>query len=607
MPTGVALDVDPEAKEGTVPPTNEEGRKKRTPINSAPEEVKKGKKLESNSSKNTIRGAASKKTSNRLNDGPDTDFASTSPKKNDGVQMAPSDRKQKDDNRRDNRYGYRASYDNNQGGSNYQGRRQRRKKKKKKDEVPVTTYDMDDDFGSEYESDHDPNNDRDLEEAQAGVTFGKKRCQFNELKSAEEGKEKGVAEGEDKDGSKIHSGIGAEKISCPNKDFLSLIPMAHQLSLNADSDGTSTLPKSSLAIKEELMQEKGLILKKTVNPTVDHAKPSAKNRESSKSSSVPTGSNESNPGLNPKLSNATMIKLANLKKRKDEKSAKKKGAQPKSTGIVDSSSAIPNSRKTKLQKIGAKGSPGTNQSSKVDGKAITFKATEDAALSSAKRASPIKTIGTVLDNPAGSKKQKKSSQVKTIETGIPHPADSKKQKKSSTDDAVEAKGIADGTHQSSKIDGKAMALNAIEGHALSSAKSASANAKGPLGSHQSRKVGGKVIALKANEDAVIIAAKRASPLKTIEKGADHPAGSKKQQKSPSNDVVETKGISDSFSVPTTLTKSKKAITVPNGPIVTQQSGKTGGKAIASKANAEKIHDEGEDNPNRIEHVPGENH
>ena len=35
--------------------------------------------------------------------------------------------------------------------------------------------------------------------------------------------------------------------------------------------------------------------------------------------------------------------------------------------------------------------------------------------------------------------------------------------------------------------------------------------------------------------------------------------------------------------------------------------KTVGKAIASKANAEKIHDEGEDNPNRIEHVPGENH
>ena len=58
---------------------------------------------------------------------------------------------------------------------------------------------------------------------------------------------------------------------------------------------------------------------------------------------------------------------------------------------------------------------------------------------------------------------------------------------------------------------------------------------------------------------------------------------------------------------TTLTKSKKAITVPNGPIVTQQSGKTGGKAIALNPNAEKIHDEGEDNPNSIEHLPGENH
>ena len=74
MPTDVALDVDPEAKEGTVPPTNEEGRKKSTPINSAPEEVKKGKKLESNSSQNTIRGVGAKQTSNRLDDGPDTDF-----------------------------------------------------------------------------------------------------------------------------------------------------------------------------------------------------------------------------------------------------------------------------------------------------------------------------------------------------------------------------------------------------------------------------------------------------------------------------------------------------------------------------------------------------
>ena len=44
MPSSVALDVDPEEKEGTVPPTNEKGSKESTPINSAPEEVKHGKK-----------------------------------------------------------------------------------------------------------------------------------------------------------------------------------------------------------------------------------------------------------------------------------------------------------------------------------------------------------------------------------------------------------------------------------------------------------------------------------------------------------------------------------------------------------------------------------
>jgi hypothetical protein len=36
-------------------------------------------------------------------------------------------------------------------------------------------------------------------------------------------------------------------------------------------------------------------------------------------------------------------------------------------------------------------------------------------------------------------------------------------------------------------------------------------------------------------------------------------------------------------------------------------GKTVDKAIASKANAEKNHDERKDDPNHIEHVPGENH
>ena len=119
---------------------------------------------------------------------------------------------------------------------------------------------------------------------------------------------------------------------------------------------------------------------------------------------------------------------------------------------------------------------------------------------------------------------------------------SKKQKKTPANDAVAAKGIGDTSPVPSKS---------------TKSKLGKIATKGPLGTHQSRKVGGKAIALKATEDAAISAAKIASPLKTIEKGADHPAGSKKQQKSPTNDVVETKGIGDSFSVPTTSTKSKK--------------------------------------------------
>jgi len=86
---------------------------------------------------------------------------------------------------------------------------------------------MNSDFGSDYESDHKTGGDKTLEEAQKGATFGKKRCEFNELKSSEEGKEKEKEEGEDKDRSEIDEGIGAEKIPCPKKDVLSLIPMAH--------------------------------------------------------------------------------------------------------------------------------------------------------------------------------------------------------------------------------------------------------------------------------------------------------------------------------------------------------------------------------------------
>jgi len=127
---------------------------------------------------------------------------------------------------------------------------------------------MDSNFGSGYESDHEPERDNSLEEAQNTATFGKKRCGFNKLKSSEEGTEKEKEEGEYKDSSEIDAGIGAEKIPCPNKDVLLPIPMAPQLSLNADTGGTTTLPKSSLAIKEELMQTKGLFLKKAVDPTV---------------------------------------------------------------------------------------------------------------------------------------------------------------------------------------------------------------------------------------------------------------------------------------------------------------------------------------------------
>jgi hypothetical protein len=116
------------------------------------------------------------------------------------------------------------------------------------------------------------------------------------------------------------------------------------------------------------------------------------------------------------------------------------------------------------------------------------------------------------------KLHERASPIKTIETVLDHPAGSKKQKKSSTNNAVEAKGIADGTHQSSKVDGKAIAFKSTEGTALSSAK-------------------------------------RASAIKT----------SKKQKKSLTNDAVEAKGIGDSSSVLTTSTKSKNGITAPKGP------------------------------------------
>ena len=137
MPSTVEVNVDSEEKQGTLPPTTEKGSKESTPMDLAPAEVKHGNKRESSSSKNTVRGTAAKKTSNRRNDGPDSNFTPTSPKKNAGVQMAPSDRKQKEassrrddvhrndtrhvEKRRDDRSRHRYRRDNKQGHSNNQG------------------------------------------------------------------------------------------------------------------------------------------------------------------------------------------------------------------------------------------------------------------------------------------------------------------------------------------------------------------------------------------------------------------------------------------------------------------------------------------------------
>ena len=160
MPSTVEVDVDPEEERGTLPPTTEEGSKEGTPMDLAPEAVEQGKKLESSSSKKHVRGAGAENTSNRHTDAADTDGTSTSPKENAGVQIAPSDQKQKEAN--------------------------------------------------------------------------------NDVKTV---------------------GEGAEKIPCPNTDALPTL-------LVTGTNSTSILPKWSLAIKEELMQKKGLPLKKAIDPSV---------------------------------------------------------------------------------------------------------------------------------------------------------------------------------------------------------------------------------------------------------------------------------------------------------------------------------------------------
>ena len=48
------------------------------------------------------------------------------------------------------------------------------------------------------------------------------------------------------------------------------------------------------------------------------------------------------------------------------------------------------------------------------------------------------------------------------------------------------------------------------------------------------------------------------------------------------------------------------MTAPNGPPVMHHSGKSVNKATGSKANAKKIHDKRQDDPDRLKHLPGEN-
>ena len=304
MPSSVEADVDPEEKRGTLSPTNEEGGKEGTRMDLAPEAVKLGKKLESSSSNNQVRGAGAEKTTNRHIDAVDTDDTSTCPKKNAGVQIAPSKRKQKGassrrndgyrndtcraEKRRDDRYRHSYRRNNEQGRFNNHARFRAPSSSSTpyKDPTEVNTAkanpmfpsrkgppleaaallrNMDSDFGSDYESEHATGRDKSLEEAQNRCPHGKKWCKLNELKSPEEGMENEKQEGEYQEPSEIDAGIVTEKIPCPNTYAPSTFPVA-------DTDGTSILPKSSLAINEELMQKKGLPLKMAIDPSVSRKK-----------------------------------------------------------------------------------------------------------------------------------------------------------------------------------------------------------------------------------------------------------------------------------------------------------------------------------------------
>jgi len=89
-----------------------------------------------------------------------------------------------------------------------------KKDRKSPPEAAACKRNMDSDCGSEYKSEDEPGQDKSLEEAQHGVPFGKKRPKFDELKSAEEGKEEKKEDGEYEEPSALDAGI------FPPKDYL---------------------------------------------------------------------------------------------------------------------------------------------------------------------------------------------------------------------------------------------------------------------------------------------------------------------------------------------------------------------------------------------------
>ena len=176
--------------------------------------------------------------------------------------------------------------------------------------------------------------------------------------------------------------------------------------LVADTDGTSTRPKLSLAIKGELMKKKGLPVKKAIDPSVprktiviDDPKPSADKRK--------------------------------LSKTKLRKSSSKSGH---AVGIVDS--VVTDNKRVHSQVLSKATNPQLSQmlSKATNAKLARLKTLKDQK-AAAKRASPLKTTEKVAGHPAS---DKECSSIL------------KKQKKSSANDAVEAKEMGDSSTVPSK-------------------------------------------------------------------------------------------------------------------------------------------------------------